>query len=110
MLKKTGKESANEIIDVFRHMEKYILTLKSEKGFLSRHLQRMETRSTQLNSKERKITLYEVDTPTEKDDEMTLSIENETLRTRNQELEKRYFISERRRNNGNKKEYSIPER
>ncbi|CAC5407919.1 unnamed protein product [Mytilus coruscus] len=88
LLNKTGKERAYEVIDVFRHLESSIQTLKGEREFLKRQLKRLETQTySSFSSKDRRVIFYEVDTQTETDGEVNLSILNETLRSRNEELE-----------------------
>jgi chromosome segregation ATPase len=69
-------------------METKTTTLKSEKEFLTRELKRHETQKQNFNSKDRKIMLNEVETQTESDIETSLSIENDTLQSRNESLER----------------------
>jgi chromosome segregation ATPase len=76
-------------------MDSKITTLKSEKGFLIRELKRHETQKQNFNSKDRKIMLNEVETQTESDVESTLSMENDTLRSRNESLERIAELKER---------------
>lgn len=70
-------------------MESSIVTLKGEREFLKRQLKRLETQTySSFSSKERRVVFYEVDTQTETDGEVNLSILNETLKSRNEELER----------------------
>jgi chromosome segregation ATPase len=69
-------------------MESKIITLKNEKEFPIRELKRHETQKQNFNNKDRKIMLNEIYTQTESDIETTLSIENDTLRSRNESLER----------------------
>ena len=83
------------MLSTFREMESKITTLKSEKEFLTRELKRHETQKQNFNSKDRKIMLNEVETLKESDIETTLSIENDTLRSRNEGLERIAELKER---------------
>ena len=87
MLSKTGKQQVRDITNTFREMDSKIITLKSEKEFLSRELKQHEISKPSYNNKDRKIMLCEGETQTESDVETTLSIENDTLRGRNKDLE-----------------------
>jgi chromosome segregation ATPase len=68
-------------------MDSKITTLKSEKDLLIGELKRHETQKQNFNSKDRKSMLNE-ETQTESDVEATLSMENDTLRSRNESLER----------------------
>jgi hypothetical protein len=68
-------------------MESKMTTLKSEKEFLIRELKRHGTPKQNFNSKDRKIMLIEVETQTESDVEATVSMENDTHRSRQKDLE-----------------------
>ena len=74
--------------NTFKEMDSKIMTLKTEKEFLCRELKRNEIPKQSYNTKDRKIMLYEVGTQTESDMEVSLSIENGTLRGRNKDLER----------------------
>ena len=74
------------MLSALREMESKIITLKSEKEFLIREMKRHETQKQNINNKDRKIMLNEVETQTESDMETSLSIENDTLRSRNKYL------------------------
>ena len=63
-------------------MENKIITLRSEKEFLIKELTRHDIHKQNFNNKDRKIILNEVDTQTESD------VENDTLRSRNERLER----------------------
>ena len=76
------------MLSALREMESKIITLKSEKEFLIREIKRHETQKQNINNKDRKIMLNEVETQTESDMETSLSIENDTLRSRNKYLER----------------------
>ena len=78
----TGKQQVREMANTFREMDSKIITLKSEKEFLCRELKRHEISKQSYNNKDRKIMLYEVETQTESDMEVSLSMENDTLRSR----------------------------
>ncbi|CAC5407920.1 unnamed protein product [Mytilus coruscus] len=76
------------MMDIFRHMDNHINTLKSEKEFLTRQLQRIDTKTySHQGSKDRMIVFCEADTQTETDEDLLLSISNESLGSRNRELE-----------------------
>ena len=76
------------MVSALRDMESKILTLKNEKEFLVKELNRYETQKQNFNNKDSKIMLNEVDTQTESDMETTLSRENDTLRSRNKYLQR----------------------
>ncbi|XP_071162663.1 putative leucine-rich repeat-containing protein DDB_G0290503 [Mytilus edulis] len=88
LLNKSGKQAVSGIMDVFRQMDNDILTLKNEKEFLTRQLKRLETKSYGLrSSKDRMVVFHESDTQTETDEDLSLSILNESLGRRNKQLE-----------------------
>ncbi|XP_052106070.1 putative leucine-rich repeat-containing protein DDB_G0290503 isoform X2 [Mytilus californianus] len=88
LLNKSGKQAVNGMMDIFRHMDNHINTLKSEKEFLTRQLQRIDTKTySHQGSKDRMIVFCEADTQTETDKDLSLSILNESLSSRNRELE-----------------------
>ena len=78
----TGKRHAHDVLSTFREMENKIITLRSEKEFLIKELTRHDIHKQNFNNKDRKIILNEVDTQTESD------VENDTLRSRNERLER----------------------
>ncbi|CAG2198214.1 unnamed protein product [Mytilus edulis] len=88
LLNKSGKQAVTGMMDIFRQMDNHFNTLKSEKEFLARQLQRIETKTySQHGSKDRVIVFCEADTQTETDDDLSLSILNDSLSSRNRELE-----------------------
>ena len=84
----TGRQQAHDVLNTFRDMDSKITSLKSEKDLLIRELKRHETQKQNFNSKDRKSMLNEGETQTESDVEATLSMENDTLRSRNESLER----------------------
>ncbi|CAG2245089.1 unnamed protein product [Mytilus edulis] len=74
---------------MFLSMESSILTLKSEREFLKRHMKILEAQSfSSRSSNDKTVNCYEVDTQTETHEDVSLSILNDTLMRRNDELEK----------------------
>ncbi|CAG2253409.1 unnamed protein product [Mytilus edulis] len=75
------------MMDIFRHMDNHINILKSEKEFLAKQLQRIETKTYSHQGSKDRVVAFEADTQTETDEDLSLSILNESLSSRNKELE-----------------------
>lgn len=76
------------MMDIFRHLDNHVNTLKSEKEFLARQLQRIERKTySHQGLQDKQIVFCEVDTQTESNEEFSLCILNESLSSRNKELE-----------------------
>lgn len=76
------------MMDIFRHLDNHVNTLKSEKEFLVKQLQLIKTKTySHQGLQDKQIVFCEVDTQTESNEEFSLCILNESLSSRNKELE-----------------------
>ncbi|CAG2253405.1 unnamed protein product [Mytilus edulis] len=78
-----------KLLMFFRHLESSVVTLKGEREFFKKQLKKLETQTySSHSSNDRRVMYYEADTQTETDEEVNKSILIDTLRSRNEELEK----------------------